>query len=396
MSTLVRDYQANEVIFRQGEPGRCAYIIESGRVQVSVRKDGEDLPLTTLGEGEIFGEMAIIDRLPRSATATALEPTRLCVISQDTLTERVQNADPVVRLLMMMMIRRTRNMNLAAGGAGESRRGLVQEISVLAKEAVDQVRFESEVKLAFTQKEFRLNYQPIVLLSTGEAVGYEALIRWHSPSLGVVPPNKFMGIIEESSLMIPVGRWIAEQAMDDLVELQKLNGPHVFMSINVSPRQLVDPNFLKHLETTRQKCGLRADLIKLEITEQIFVQGATIVALIEQCRKLGYKISLDDFGTGYSSISYLKEMALDVLKIDQSFVRSVQTDEKSKSITQVVASLAAVLGLDCVAEGIESEEAAQILRGMGCAYGQGYHFGKPQPLDYYLKQASLKPMRKAA
>lgn len=386
MSTLVRDYKAGEVIFRQGEPGRCAYIIESGRVQVSVRKDGEDFPLTTLGEGEIFGEMAIIDRLPRSATATALEATRLCVISQDTLTERVQNADPVVRLLMMMMIRRTRNMNLAAGGGSDPRRGLVQEISVLAKEAVDQVRFESEVKLAFTQKEFRLNYQPIVRLDNGQTVGYEALIRWHSPSMGVVAPNKFMSIIEESSIMIPVGRWITEQAMNDLNELHKAYGPDLFMSINVSPRQLVDPNFLRHLEGARMKAGLQPGDIKLEITEQIFVQGATIVSLIEECRKLGYKISLDDFGTGYSSISYLKEMALDVLKIDQSFVRGVMSDDKSKNITQVVASLANVLGLDCVAEGIESAEVAAELAKMGCMYGQGYHFGKPQPLSHYLTQ----------
>jgi diguanylate cyclase len=404
MTTIFREYKAGEVIFRQGDPGISAFIIESGRVSININKNGEEIPLTVLGEGEIFGEMAIIDRLPRSATAVALDQCRLTIVSQEVLVERIQAADPVVRLLLSMFIRRTREMhkNLvktvpqptasapqsnqpaqtsAGADTGKPSLSLVRP----DKEALDEVRFASEINLAFSKKEFRLNYQPIVNLQTAKVAGYEALIRWHSPSLGVIQPGGFMSVIEESAIMIPVGRWILQQAMTDLVQLRKAGGPDLFMSVNVSPRQFLDPIFVQHLESVRQSCGLEPKAIKLEFTEQMFIQATAVVGIIERCRNLGYRISLDDFGTGYSSISYLRDINMDELKIDQTFVRSILVDPRAKSITGAMISLAKALSLNCIAEGIESGAVAAELVLLGCSLGQGFHFGKPQGLEYYLK-----------
>ncbi len=391
MATNYRNYQTGDIIFHQGDTGDCAYLIEAGSVQISIDKEGKDFPLTILGHGEIFGEMAIIDAKPRSATAAALEPTRLCVISEDSLVERLQNADSVVRLLLMMFTRRTREMHksIAANQVKvEPKAKNVLSLDRADREALDQVRFESEVKLAFSQKEFRLNYQPIVVLNDAKVVGFEALIRWHSPTLGIVRPNMFMSVIEDSAAIVPVGRWILEQAMRDLTELQMVFGKELFISINVSPRQFSDARFIDHIEFNRKDYGLNANQIKLEITEQLFLRGATVVAMIDQIRALGYKVSLDDFGTGYSSISYLKEIAMDVLKIDQSFIRTILSDSRAKSITGATIGLAAALGLECVAEGIESEEVAKELMKLGCIFGQGYFFGVPKPVDYYLSNTA--------
>lgn len=386
MKTIFREYKVGDIIFRQGDPGYCAYIIESGLVQISVKKDGEEFPIVVLGEGEIFGEMAIIDRLPRSATATVLEPCRLSLVSQDSLVERIQNSDPVVRLLVSMFIRRARNMTANVGRANKPSPSpdITTKLGKTDKEALSQVRFESEVKLAFAQGEFLMNYQPIVELDNSQIVGYEALIRWKSPTMGMVRPDQFINIVEDSAMMIPVGRWIIEQAMGDLVHLSQAQGRPLFVSINISPRQLADPGFVDHLEMSCKAVGLEPERVKLEITEQIFLEGAAAIGITEKCRALGFKVALDDFGTGYSSISYLKELILDAIKIDQTFTRSILSDPRVRCITQATISLANALNLECVAEGIESSDVGKALMVMGVRYGQGYHFGKPEPLSYYL------------
>jgi len=392
MDAVFREYKTGEVIFRQGDAGDCAFLIDHGRVQISVNKSGEDFPVNILGEGQIFGEMAIIDRAPRSATVTALEDTRVCVIAHDSLVGRIQGADPVVRLLMIMLVKRSRDYTESIHSIRNSKTEAVPVL--LTQEAQKSVRFESEIKSAFAHSEFYMNYQPIVELKSATTVGFEALIRWQSPTLGAVSPGDFMGTIEESSIMVPVGRWIIEQAMMGARQLCKKLGSHISVNINISPKQFLDPAFVDHLERTRKSLGVKSSQIKLEITEQIFVESAVTLAVIEECRKLGYKVCLDDFGTGYSSISYLKRMNLDVLKIDQSFIRQTKLDRKSKSIIKAIVALGTDLGMVCVAEGIENQEIADALVKLGCTHGQGYLFGKPQNLDYYLNGSAT--IKKAA
>ncbi len=394
MDAVFKEYKSGEVIFSQGDAGDCAYLIEHGRVQISIHKSGEDFAVNVLGEGQIFGEMAIIDRAPRAVTVTALEPTRLCIIAHDSLMSRVHAADPVVRLLMIMLVKRSRDANesfaLTAGP------GVDAETVRLSQVAQASVRFESEIKSAFAQSEFYMNYQPIVDLNSRLTVGFEALIRWQSPSLGAVSPSEFMSTIEDSSLMLPVGRWIIEQAMLGARRLGQKLGTGISVNINISPKQFLDPMFVQHLERTRVSLGITTSQIKLEITEHVFVHSSVTLAVIEECRALGYKICLDDFGTGYSSISYLRQMNLDVLKIDQSFVRQTKLDEKSKSIIKAIISLGRDLGMTCVAEGIESAEIAEALIQLGCTHGQGFFFGRPQDLDFYLNDGGGSAGKKSA
>lgn len=398
--SVFRDYRENEVVFSQGDAGDCAYIIESGRIQISIRKNDEDFPVSVLGEGDIFGEMAILEGLPRAATAIALEPTRLCLISQDQLFQRIQNADPVVRLLVQILIHRTRSMNKNLG-----RKVSDEEVAIddsqskkghRGREAIDQVKFEAELHKAFGEKEFRMHYQPIVDLRTFEVRGFEALIRWDSPTLGRMRPDIFMKVAEESSLIIPLGRWIQQQSIEDLQRFQNETGEDLFMSINVSGRQFTDPHYVEDLEATRARIGIPADRIKLEVTEKIFLNGSIAIKTIEKCRELGFQISLDDFGTGYSSLSYLKELVVDNLKVDQSFTRTVLGDKRSDSLVRCILNLSQDLGIKSVGEGIEDLQMALHLQKLGCDYGQGYYFAKPDAIDKILELLKSKSLKRAS
>lgn len=385
--TTRQEYRAGDRIFSQGDPGDCAYIIEAGRVEISILRNGQQFPVSILGEGEIFGEMAILDGLSRSATAVALDPVRLCVISRDQLFQRVENADPVVRLLVSLLIKRTRQMN--ADLIGEQSPILGRLVADQGKDAINRVRFESELQKAFEAEEFSLHYQPILNLKTSTPLGFEALIRWESPTLGRVRPDLFMNVVEESSLMVPVGRWLQARAMEDLARMNRELSADYFVSINVSGRQFADPGYLEDLEVSRRKSGLRPDQIKLEATERIFMDGPLTIKMLERCREYGYQISLDDFGTGYSSLSYLREIAVDTLKIDQSFVRVLDSDPKAEAIIQSIITLAGSLGINLTAEGIEDQATLEKLVSLGCTQGQGYYFAKPMPVAELKRHLSL-------
>lgn len=387
---LFREFKAGDVIFSQGEEGNCAYIVEEGRVQISLEKNGDSFPVSIMGIGEIFGEMAILDGLPRAGTARCLEDTRLCVVSSDQLYNRIHQSDPVVRLLVLLLIKRTRSMNaklvssLQSAGSESSHddsHGQPGE----GKSAINEVRFEIELHKAFQEREFRLHYQPIVDMKTSEILGFEALIRWNSPTLGPMRPDLFMKVAEESSLIVPLGRWIQETAIADLKKIEASTGRSFFMSVNVSGRQFMDPLYLDNLEETRRKYGATTEQLKLEITERIFIDGARAIEMVEQCRQLGYGISLDDFGTGYSSLSYLKNLKVSNLKIDQSFTRGVNSDQRSYALVKCMVQLCQDMKIESVAEGIETVEMAKAMRDMGCQYAQGYLYARPQAVDDLLK-----------
>ncbi|MBX3016437.1 MAG: EAL domain-containing protein [Bdellovibrionaceae bacterium] len=397
---LFRDFKAGDVIFRQGEDGNCAYIIEEGRVQISLEKNGDSFPVSIMGVGEIFGEMAILDGLPRAGTARCMEDTRLCVVSSDQLYNRIHQSDSVVRLLVLLLIKRTRSMNAklvsslqsAGSDTGSDEGGQPGE----GKSAINEVRFEIELHKAFQEREFRLHYQPIVDMKNSEILGFEALIRWNSPTLGPMRPDLFMKVAEESSLIVPLGRWIQETAIADLKKIEAATGRSFFMSVNVSGRQFMDPAYLKNLEEIRQRYGATTEQLKLEITERIFIDGARAIEMVEQCRQLGYGISLDDFGTGYSSLSYLKNLKVSNLKIDQSFTRGANSDPRSHALVKCMVQLCKDMRIESVAEGIETEEMAKAMREMGCQYAQGYLYARPQALDDLLKFLGAGSQQSAA
>ncbi len=395
-----RTYKKGQVIFREGDPDDCAFIIETGRVQISTLKGAEVIALSVLGPGEIFGEMAIIDGLPRSASAAALEDCELSVITRDQLQQRIEVLDPVVKLLISVLLTRIRNNNRIISGERTGTDTTPDDLSNSAlivpdsfHSAHQRIKLEQDLLEALERKEFHLEYQPIVDLSNTAVKGFEALLRWNHPVRGPIPPDKFIDVAEQTSLIIPIGTWILHQAIHDLKWLQNKTGmPDLFISINVSSRQLNDPAFVDEVIKAQKRFKVDPKYIKMEVTERVFHEGPIVLASIDRCRKMGYAFSLDDFGTGYASMTTLFNLTIDAIKIDRTFVAGATKDPKSRAIVKAVVALALSMELQLVAEGIQDPQTTEFLRSLGCQQGQGYLFGKPMPLE----QCLLYFTRKAA
>lgn len=395
-ATQTVDILRDQIIFNEGDAGDCAYIIEKGRVLVYMTKDREEIPISVLGEGEIFGEMSLIDNQVRSGTVKALEDVRLTIVTREQLLERISKADTVVQLLMRVLLKRLRRNNLTLGTLKLS--DLNIETNSFKEDdqesqALQQIKLENEVFLGFQNKEFALHYQPIVDLKTQKIQGCEALLRWNSPTLGLVSPNAFIDVIENSSMVIPIGHWVINQAMKDLKFVidhlvsknQQTVADNFMMSINISGRQFTHSDFLGNLEDIREKHDVPIKNIKLEMTERIMLDGSLAIECLNQCHKQGYAISIDDFGTGFSSLQYLTQMPISYIKIDRSFVMKILNDKKSKAVVSSIIYLAKAMGIEIIAEGIECTEEAQTLLGLGAHYGQGYFFSKPLTFEDFVK-----------
>ncbi|MFW7377668.1 MAG: EAL domain-containing protein [Oligoflexus sp.] len=389
-------FRVGEVIFDEGDLGDCAYIIERGRVEIFVTSAAERVSLTTLGVGEIFGEMSVIDGSPRSASAVAIEPCELVMVSSEAISERIDSADPIVRLLISMLLKRMRFTNRSAKRVQGKDAPLTPSLAIdliephtvshQTQEVLEKMRIESELKQALSSDEFALHFQPIIDLQRRTIAGFEALIRWSSPDRGLVRPDIFMGIAEETSLIVPIGKWVMEKACYSLAMMERAmrakgSSEPLFMSINISGRQFHDVHFFDDLTNAVKLNGIDSKQVKLEVTERIFMEGPAAIHAIKKCRSLGFPVALDDFGTGFSSLSYLAQFQVDNLKVDQSFIRRMLRDERTFVITQAIVAMANGLHVPVVAEGIETVEDFRALCDMNCRYGQGYLFSKPMPFD---------------
>jgi EAL domain-containing protein (putative c-di-GMP-specific phosphodiesterase class I) len=221
-------------------------------------------------------------------------------------------------------------------------------------------------------------------VSSGRPVGVEALIRWQSSVLGSVSPADFIPVAEESGLISRIGLWVIDTGLAQLRRWEAFGDGSLYMSLNVSPRQLLDPRFETELEKRLRHHGIdtRRHRISLEITETAFMtdleRGQQVA---KRLRELGLQIHLDDFGTGYSSLGYLKRLPVDRVKADLSFVRDIDTDPDSEALTRAIVAMSHSLGLTTVAEGVETEKHLEKLRKLHCDYAQGYYFAKPMPAD---------------
>ena len=225
-------------------------------------------------------------------------------------------------------------------------------------------------------------YQPVVD-TNARTLGYEALIRWQSPQRGLVSPALFIPLAEQSGLILGIGHWVLVTACQQLAEWQHDPAREsLTIAVNISARQLSQSDFVQKVLLVLGSTGAPPTRLRLEITESMLQQDlAVTIGKMQTLRQIGVRFSLDDFGTGYSSMSYLKHMPLDQLKIDKSFVDEILTDSTDSAIARTVVTLAENLGLEVVAEGVESREQWDLLVSIGCRAFQGYLFGKPEPLD---------------
>ena len=249
-------------------------------------------------------------------------------------------------------------------------------------QALERLQLESELRRALEREEFVLYYQPKIRLRTGEVVGVEALLRWEHPGRGLVPPLDFIPIAEDTGLIIPLGRWVLQEACRQATEWWGTGPacPPPVISVNLSARQLVQDELVEDVAAILGDSGLDPRRLELEITESVVLDGAReTVEKLEGLRGLGIGLSIDDFGTGYSSMSYLKHFPVDSLKIDRSFIEGLGRDSEASAIVSAIVSLARALGIEVVAEGVETEEQLGHLRGMDGDLAQGYYFAKPLP-----------------
>lgn len=233
------------------------------------------------------------------------------------------------------------------------------------------------LQTALEQEQFQLVYQPKLHLSTGKMVGVEALIRWHHPDKGTIPPATFIPQAEESGLIIPIGEWVLRRACQQNKDWHQQGFGPIVMSVNLSVRQLHHPKLVETVEQCLRETQLDPALLELEITESMLMETKLGVQVLHELKDLGVKISLDDFGTGYSSLYFLKDFPIDKLKIDQSFVRHSSTDDKHATIVRTIIAMAHQLKLEVVAEGIELQDHLIMLQRNLCNEGQGYLFSQP-------------------
>ena len=263
--------------------------------------------------------------------------------------------------------------------------------------ARDALVIDGALRGAIANNEFKLVYQPIADAHSRQLRKVEALLRWQSPLLGFVPPDRFIPVAEDSGMVVELGSWVLETACRQLAAWRYGALGDVIMSINVSAWQLADPGFVAQVQAALARHELAAHQLELELTERVLIDdGANVRAVLERLRALGVSISLDDFGTGYSSLSYLTQFRLNTLKVDRAFVMDIEHSTRSHNLVQAIIAMGHSLHLQLVAEGVETEGQARLLEGMGCQFLQGYHISRPIAPDELLRFAAALAERAPA
>ncbi|MGG0644048.1 EAL domain-containing protein [Sporosarcina gallistercoris] len=245
--------------------------------------------------------------------------------------------------------------------------------------SLDRIILENELRKSVKEGHFILEYQPKVNLDKEEIIGFEALVRWQHPDLGRIPPDKFIALAEETKMIIPLGEWILEEAFNKSKWLQALRPNPITVAVNLSAVQLESPDLIPFVRTLLEKTGIDPTTIEMEVTESAFADRLEMRSALRQLRDLGFVVSIDDFGTGFSSFSYIKEFPAETVKIDMSFVRDIETSENSRAIIKAIVTMADTAGMNVIAEGIETQEQAAIVKQLGCREGQGYLYSRPLP-----------------
>ena len=246
--------------------------------------------------------------------------------------------------------------------------------------ALKNIRMRADLQRAIDEDELLLYFQPIYLLESGHLAGVEALVRWQHPERGLVAPLEFIPFAEESGQILPIGQWVLREACRHVGAWQKIHStdPPLFISVNLSPRQLLDPDLTTYVEEGLRDGGLEGSSLVLEITETMIMKDVPGTSkALHDLKRYGVRIALDDFGAGYSSLMYLQDLPVDILKVDKSFVDGIAAAGDEPGLTGAIITLSHSLGLETIAEGIEEREQLLHLRALGCEMGQGFHFARP-------------------
>jgi len=266
------------------------------------------------------------------------------------------------------------------------------------KRLKERIAIESSLRTALQSRQLDVHYQPIVDIESQRVVALEALLRWKHPSHGYVRPERFVSVAEEAGLIVPIGDFVLQRAIEDMVRWRQADGRLVPVAINVSAVQLQRSNLAEQIARLTKEHGLEASMLQIELTESAVFERREPRAreasqdAVAKLRELGVHIAIDDFGTGYSSLSYLKRWRVDTLKIDRSFVRDLVTDLSDLAIVSAIIAMARHLHIKVVAEGIEGWQQLEKLRQLGCTYAQGFLFARPAPAQDCLRYLNGEPL----
>ncbi|MDP2505626.1 MULTISPECIES: bifunctional diguanylate cyclase/phosphodiesterase [unclassified Oceanobacter] len=292
-----------------------------------------------------------------------------------------------------------KNADLAMYRAKELGRNNIQFFSEdMNRSILEHLDWEQKINTALAEDQFNLVYQPKISLQGYHTTGLEALVRWHHPKNGLIPPSQFIPVAEENGQMLAIGRWILERSCTDMQSLLQTRAlpADARLSVNLSASQFAAPDLQQNVQQALQLSGLAAANLELEITESTLMRDVeSSIAIINNLQALGIRFAIDDFGTGYSSLSHLKRLPITVLKIDPSFVADITTDVNNMAITAAIIAMAHKLGLSVVAEGVESDDQVNFLRNSLCDEGQGYLFSRPltlPQLQLFLHKAPIAPL----
>ncbi|HTF98721.1 MAG TPA: EAL domain-containing protein [Cellvibrio sp.] len=240
------------------------------------------------------------------------------------------------------------------------------------------------MRSALEQGQFELHYQPQIDVKSDLVYGAEALVRWRHPDRGLVPPNHFIPIAEEIGLIIPLGAWVIAEAARQVKVWRAAGYGNFVVSVNISALQFHQAGFLNEVQALLEQAGTVPGALELELTESMLMSDMDAsIQVLQAFRDQGYRIAIDDFGTGFSCLNYLRRLPVNILKIDQSFIRDMQTDGASLAIVTSIIRLAESLGMETIAEGVETAEESAVLAGQGCQLMQGYYFSKPLPVPQF-------------
>ncbi len=360
------------------EVGDQVLIEAAGRLRASVRSGdtvgrlgGDEFVVLLGGLKDPSDALPVVDNLMgRLREPYRLDGRELVMSVSIGIATYPQDGDDVSELL-----RKADSAMYHAKGQGRNAFSFFTE--EMNREVSYRLALEEQIHGALDRNEFRVVYQPKVAVATGSIVGAEALLRWSNPKLGDVSPDEFIPVAEQTGVIVPLGQFVLQEALA-MASRQRQRRPDFHVAVNLSPRQFRDPNLVGEIDAALQRNGLPPQALELEITEGVLMSGhAHIEDALHQLTKLGVRIAMDDFGTGYSSLSYLREYPFDVLKIDRSFVRDIGQDAADRELISASIAMAHGLGLEVVAEGVETEAQRVFLHSLRCDCAQGYLFGKP-------------------
>lgn len=386
-----------DILYREGDPNECAYVIETGEIVLYSEATGRRVDCERRGAGSIVGELSILTGQPRAVTVEAVTPCRIFRIPADQILNRFERLDPVLRACIETSISFTGTFTRQLRGDG-AEAPFAPSTLRNSDDLLDELRVEADILKGLEQGQFSMVYQPIVDMRDTSIVGAEALMRWEHPALGAVSPLRFIRVAEAMGSIGKLTEFALTEACTLLQQIERIpaDTPGPYVSVNISGTEIAQGSLVDLVTMLVEVKGIRPGALRLEVTETALCHDRERAARnLARLRDLGCGLSIDDFGTGFSNLAYLKLLPLTALKIDRSFAADVADNLTSRSIVSMLLGLGRDLDVDIIAEGLETQRDVDAIRALDCVLAQGFFFHRPMPADRLLATLGAQPGRRA-